>query len=463
MLIDSHVHLDDARYDADRDAMLARARAAGVGTFITIGTHLQDSEWACAFAAATPDAYATVGLHPELVDRWRDDTDLALYRQLALRDKVVAIGEVGLDYHHGNEDRSQQQRVFCAMIRLSRELELPLVIHQREAAEDTLRILREEKAGAFGGVFHCFAGDLATAQAAMGLGFRIAVGGVMTFPNAGALREVVKALPLSALMLETDGPWLAPQSQRGQRNEPAFLPAICQKLAEVKGISVAEAEAATTANALDTFYLNSGDQSTIGYPLKGGFYINLTNRCTDSCTFCDRRRSNPKGNHIQGLNLTLRREPTVAEVLRAIGDPKRYEEVVFCGFGEPTLRLDALKAIARDLAGRGVKVRLNTNGHGNKLHGRDITPELAEAGVHTASVSLNAQDADTYQRICRSSYPAEEAYQAVKDFIKAAKASMPHVVASAVTVPQTDIAACRKIAEQELGVEFRVRGFEAEL
>jgi TatD DNase family protein len=346
---------------------------------------------------------------------------------------------------------------------LSQELELPLVIHQREAAADTLRILREEKAGAFGGVFHCFAGDLETAQAAMGLGFRIAVGGILTFSNAAALRAVVKALPLEALVLETDGPWLAPQSQRGLRNEPAFMLEARDKLAELKGLSPAAVEEATTANALHTFYLDAPEASTIGYTLKGGYYINLTNRCTDHCSFCDRRRSNPKGNHIQGLNLTLRREPTATEVLRAIGDSSRYTEVVFCGFGEPTLRLDTLKAISRDLARHGTKVRLNTNGHGNKLHGRDITPELAAAGVHTVSVSLNAQDAATYQKICRSSYPAEEAYQAVKDFIRAAKASLPQVVASAVTVPQADIEACRKIAEQELGVEFRVRGFQTEL
>jgi TatD DNase family protein len=234
-------------------------------------------------------------------------------------------------------------------------------------------------------------------------------------------------------------------------------------LAALKGVDADAAAAATTANALDAFYLNPSDHQTLAYELKGGCYVNLTNRCTDNCTFCDRRRSNPRGNRIQGLDLTLRREPTPGEVLRAIGDPTRYNEVVFCGFGEPTLRLEALKTVAREVAAKGVKVRLNTNGHGNKLHGRDITPELAAAGVHTASVSLNAQDAATYQKICRSAYPADEAYQAVKDFIRAAKSGLPCVVASVVTVPQVDVAACRKIAEEELGVEFRVREFSTQL
>ena len=248
MLVDTHVHLDDARYDSDRAEMIARARQAGVEILVTIGTALDDSVWATDFAANEDKVYATVGVHPERLDDWKDE-DLAVYEALAQKPKVVAIGEVGLDYHSPGFDAAKQQRVFREMIRLAKRHKLPLVIHQRDAADDTLRVLEEEGGGSEGGVFHCFAGDIKCAQGAMKLGFDLAVGGILTYPSAGPLREVIAQVPLERLVLETDGPWLAPQSQRGKRNEPAFVVSAAQKLAELKQVSLAEVEVATTKNA----------------------------------------------------------------------------------------------------------------------------------------------------------------------------------------------------------------------
>jgi TatD DNase family protein len=219
---------------------------------VTIGTNLEDSAWNVAWVKSQPNAYATVGQHPELVERWKEG-DEAKFEALARNDRVKAIGEVGLDYHHPGFDKGLQWEVFRAMIRLANRLSLPLVIHQREAADDTLRILREEAAGAQGGVFHCFAGDLDCARGALALGFDIAVGGILTFPSARDLREVIRQLPLERLVLETDAPWLAPQAERGKRNEPAFMTSVADKLAELKGVSLAEVERITTMNAKRIF------------------------------------------------------------------------------------------------------------------------------------------------------------------------------------------------------------------
>jgi TatD DNase family protein len=252
MFVDTHVHLDDAKFDEDRPELLGRARAAGVTLMVSIGTALDDSRWACEYATRQEGVYASVGVHPERVETWRDE-DLPVFRELCKRPKVRAVGEVGLDYHSPGFEAPAQEALFRQMIRLSLEAKLPLVIHQRDAAGDTLRVLREEGAGSEGGVFHCFAGDWETAQGAIALGFDIAVGGILTFPNAQALRAVIAQVPLERLVLETDAPWLAPQAQRGKRNEPAYMISVAERLASLKGLSLKEVEDATTRNARRIF------------------------------------------------------------------------------------------------------------------------------------------------------------------------------------------------------------------
>jgi TatD DNase family protein len=252
--IDTHVHLDDERYQADREAVLERSRNAGVWPLVSIGTCLKDSAWAAEFAGRNEGIYATVGQHPEFADGYRA-SDLARFREEALKPKVVAVGEVGLDFHRPGSSLAVQEPVFRAMVALARDLKLPLVIHNREASADVLRVLREAWDPALGGVFHCFAGDAQTALAAIDLNFHIAVGGVLTFKSAQALREVIAQVPLERLVLETDGPWLAPQAWRGQRNEPAYIPSIAAQLAQVKGVDLGTVAQVTTANARSLFRL----------------------------------------------------------------------------------------------------------------------------------------------------------------------------------------------------------------
>ena len=252
MLIDSHCHIDDARYDADRDAMIQRAQAAGIGHFVTIGCDLDTSRAAVALAQQHPFISATVGVHPHEVKRiepnWYDEL-----RTLAKSGRVVAYGESGLDYHYDHSPRDVQRARFREQVCLARELKLPIVIHTREAQEDTIAILKEEKAGDVGGVFHCFSGDAWLAKDALDLGFYLSFSGVITFQNATMLRDIVKTVPLDRIMIETDAPYLTPVPNRGKRNEPAYVRHVADKIAELHGLSVQKVEDATTQNTKRLF------------------------------------------------------------------------------------------------------------------------------------------------------------------------------------------------------------------
>src|SRR5207247_8875309 len=202
MFIDSHCHSDDPRFDADRDAMLQRARDAGVGHFVTIGCDLETSRAAVALAQKHPFISATVGVHPHEVklikDGWYDEL-----RLLAKSKGVVAYGEIGLDYHYDHSPREVQRQRFREQVRLARDLRLPIIIHTREAQEDTITILKDEKAGEVGGVFHCFSGDACLANDALDLGFYLSFYGVITFQNATMLPDVVQTLPLDRTVVDT--------------------------------------------------------------------------------------------------------------------------------------------------------------------------------------------------------------------------------------------------------------------
>jgi TatD DNase family protein len=252
MLIDSHCHLDDQRYESDREAMFTRARAAGVEHFVTIGCDLETSRAAVTLAQQNPPISATVGVHPHEVKLiqpgWYDEL-----RLLAQGKCVVAYGEIGLDYHYDHSPRDVQRTRFREQVQLARELRLPIVIHTREAQEDTIAILKEEKAGELGGVFHCFSGDAWLAKDALDLGFYLSFSGVITFQNAVMLRDIVKTVPVDRILIETDSPYLTPAPHRGKRNEPAYVRYVADKIAELHGISVEEVEEATTRNARRLF------------------------------------------------------------------------------------------------------------------------------------------------------------------------------------------------------------------
>ena len=259
MLIDTHTHLDDVRFDDDREAMIQRGREAGIDTFITIGCDFATSRAAVQLADQYPFIYASVGVHPHEVRHIGDDGYDEL-RRLAQHRKVVAYGEIGLDYHYNHSPPKDQRERFREQVCLAKELRLPLVIHTREAQEDTIRILKEEQAADVGGVFHCFAGDAWLAKEAVDLGFYVSFSGIITFQNATALREIARSVPPDRLLTETDCPYLTPAPHRGKRNEPAYVSLVAQKLAELApGRSADDIGRLTSDNARRLFNLPASE------------------------------------------------------------------------------------------------------------------------------------------------------------------------------------------------------------
>lgn len=255
MLFDTHCHIDHQQFDPDRDAVLQRAREAGVGLAVCIGHNLTHARQAVALAAAHNWIYATVGLHPHDAKDWTPSLGDELMAIARAVPKVRAIGEIGLDYHYDFSPRAQQHEAFRVQIALAKSLRLPIVIHAREADADVLTILREEGARDVGGVMHCFAGDWQMAKQCLDLNFYLGVGGSVTFAKNQTGREVAAQAPLDRIVLETDAPYLAPVPYRGKRNEPAYVAAVCRFVAELRGLAPDELAATTTANGMRLFGL----------------------------------------------------------------------------------------------------------------------------------------------------------------------------------------------------------------
>ncbi|NIQ96648.1 MAG: YchF/TatD family DNA exonuclease [Desulfuromonadales bacterium] len=449
-LIDTHAHLDSGQYNSDRREVIERAREAGISYILTIGCDLESSRESVALAMTDDMIHAAVGVHPHDSETVTPQV-LEELKRLAGENRVVAIGEIGLDFYRDRSPRDVQRQAFRQQIRLAREVGLPIIVHDRDAHGEVIDILREEKAGEVGGVMHCFSGDVELARACIDLGLHISFAGPLTYPKNEGLREVAKVIPADHMLVETDCPYLSPQKFRGKRNEPAHVRHTAEKLAEIKGLTIEDISRITNLNAHYLFGIGEVDQgSRIAYRIRNSLYLNITNRCTNACTFCAKFTDFV----VKGHHLKLEAEPSVQEIKRAIGDPAAYEEIVFCGYGEPLLRLDAVKEVAAWVKSKGSRVRVNTDGQANLVHDRNVLPELSGL-VDALSVSLNAPDAATYQQICHSRF-GERAYEAVKEFLRLAAAHVPEVTASAVTLPGIDIAACRRVAE-ELGVEFRER------
>ncbi|MBL0140954.1 MAG: TatD family hydrolase [Betaproteobacteria bacterium] len=252
MLVDSHCHLDFPDLRPELDALLARMAENGVTHALTISTTLAGFPGVLAVAQSRPNLWCSVGVHP---DERRDGRETSVEELVALAShpKVIAIGETGLDYFRVEGDTEWQRERFRVHVRAARACSKPLVIHTREAAVDTLRILEDEGASAVGGVMHCFTESLEVAQAAMRLGFFISFSGIVTFKNAKALKEVATLVPLERMLVETDAPYLAPAPHRGKTNEPAFVRHVAEEVARLKGVSLEAVAAATTRNFFDLF------------------------------------------------------------------------------------------------------------------------------------------------------------------------------------------------------------------
>jgi TatD DNase family protein len=459
MIIDTHAHLDMEQYDTDREEVIERARANGVDYILNIGCDVESSVRSLELAEQYDFIYATAGVHPHDV-KSIDDATYADLKRLLVHPRMVAVGEIGLDYFKNYSPQDLQRTHFKKQLELAKELDKPIIIHCRDANEDMISILSEfyepnEKARS--GIFHCFSGDQKLADKALEMGFYISFSGSVTFKKSDELRAVAKTVPADRLFVETDCPYLAPVPKRGKRNEPAFVHHTAGLIAEVRGLRVEDVQRTTELNFFELFGIGkNAPTGTVSYQIRNSLYLNLTTRCTDDCVFCT-RLTRPV---VQGYNLKLDREPTAKEVWEAIDDPTKYDEVVFCGYGEPTLRLDVIKEVAKKIKDAGGRVRLNTNGHGNVINKRNILPEL-KGLVDEMSVSLNTDTSEAYDEICRP-LPAfrNGIYDKIKEFIAEAKKNIPKVQATIVTQQQNvDESACEEIVKKEFGVDYRTRRY----
>jgi TatD DNase family protein len=257
MLVDSHCHLNFPEFASDLDEVLTRAKENGVELFLTINTKLEEATTLQSIADRYPQVYCTVGVHPHDAAHYKDGFEGdTLYNQIlkyAQHTKVVGIGETGLDYFYDNSPRDAQISSFSDHIKASIELNLPLIIHTRDADEDTIACLKDVGQGKARGVFHCFSGSHELALQALELGFFISFSGILTFKNATNLRQIAQEIPMERLLVETDAPFLAPVPVRGQRNEPAYTRYTAELLANLKNISYSAIETATTNNFLTLF------------------------------------------------------------------------------------------------------------------------------------------------------------------------------------------------------------------
>jgi TatD DNase family protein len=251
MLVDSHAHIQLSQFDRDRHDVLQRAKSAGIEQILVVGFDLKTSQQAVELAMNTENLWATVGMHPHDA---KDLTNTAMdtFQRLADHPKVIALGEMGLDYYRDLSPRSIQKTAFEQQLDLAEELDMPIIVHNREAYHDILPILRSRK-GRISGVLHCFSGDVDIMKQTLDIGFHIGIGGPVTYKKSDDLQTVAKQVPANRLLIETDCPWLAPQFRRGKRNEPSYVISVAERIAELRGTPAEEIGQITTQNFVTLF------------------------------------------------------------------------------------------------------------------------------------------------------------------------------------------------------------------
>jgi TatD DNase family protein len=451
MFIDTHAHLFFENFKEDVDDVILRAKENGVDFIVVPATDIKTAKEAIALAEKYEQIYATVGIHPHDTKDWNENLILEI-EALAKHPKVIAIGEIGLDYYYDFSPRDIQIKAFKSQLDLAIKLKLPVVIHNRDSDEDMMEIIQSYCGTGLKAQFHCFNGSLKDAIELMNMNHFISFTGNITFKKSDSLREIVRNIDLNHLMLETDSPFMTPVPYRGKRNEPSYVKYVAQQVAEIHKLSIEDVGRITSLNAFRFFGIGNAPKTSFTYLLGNSLYINVTNRCNADCTFC-RRKEDP---FLRGYNLGMKKseEPTAEVYISEIGDPKKYDEIVFCGYGEPTIRWDVIKEVAKYVKANDGKTRINTNGHGNIINKKDITPEMKDIDV--VSISFNTFDSKQYAELMRVS---EDHFEEMKKFAVLAKRFVKKVVMSVVSLDEVEIENSRKVVEDEIGVEFRVRHY----
>lgn len=451
MFIDTHTHLFFKNFDDDRDEVIKNAISAGVKYMLVPGTDIETSKQAVELAEKYESVYAAVGVHPHDTKDW-DDTWIDELRELAQHKKVVAIGEIGLDYFYDFSPKDKQHHAFEKQIELAMELNLPIIIHNRESNNDIMEFARKYKETSIKAQYHCFAGTIDNARELVEMGHYISFTGNITFKKADSVREVLSKVSVENILLETDSPFLTPVPHRGKRNESKHIPLIAEVVAETHHLRVEDVARTTSWNAYKLFGIGEKMKLSFTYQIGESLYVNVTNRCNSDCVFCDR-----KGDAVingYSLKMSKAEEPDAEVYISEIGDPTKYKEIVFCGYGEPTIRWDVVKEIATYVKANGGKTRMNSDGHGNYINKRDITPELKDV-IDTVSISLNSTDKVQYAKLMRVD---ESLHAEMIDFAKRAK-EFTNVVMSIVGLSSVDTENAKQFVTNVIGVDFRVREY----
>jgi TatD DNase family protein len=452
MFIDTHAHLFYPNFEEDLDEVISRAKKNEVDFILVPATDIKTSEQVIDLAEKYEMIYGAVGVHPHDTKNW-DSSFIPKIEKLAKNKKIVAIGEIGLDYYYDFSPKEKQIDAFKSQIELALKLDLPVIIHNRDSDADVMEIIRSYCGAGLKAQFHCFNGSIEDAMELVGMNYMISFTGNITFKKADNLRKILQHIPPENLLLETDSPFMTPVPNRGKRNEPSYVKYVAEQIADSHKLRMIDVARITSFNAFRTFGIGSKGESVFTYKLGDALYINVTNRCNAKCVFC-KRKENPA---LRGYNLGMERseEPNADVYIKEIGNPKDYSEIVFCGYGEPTIRWEVVKEISKYVKTSGGKTRLNTNGHANIINKKDITAEM-KGLIDVVSISLNTFDPKQYSELVglETSY-----FDEMIDFAKKSKYFVDKVVMTIVSIDEVDVERARKITEEEIGAEFRIRPF----
>ncbi len=457
-------------FDGDLSAVLERMGKNGITHAVSIGSLAKNDRIERTFKILSNNGniWTTLGVHPKSPYKSFNDIERLFKKYYAEhKERIIAVGETGLDYFPdslGDIEKKAQKELFKFQIELALLHKLPLIIHIRDAYKDALEVLRSyagSSGGFYGGVIHCFsAEEFKTAQDFIDLGFFISFSGNITYKKNSYLRQIAKDIPDEKILIETDSPYLAPQKFRGKRNEPSYVRFVAEVIAAQKDVDLEQFKELTVENTVNLFGVTdvAGFFPAVAYKIGAGVYVNLTNRCTNECGFCPKYWDGKNNYNVKGYNLELKKEPDFEEVISSVFRYYNFKEVVFCGLGEPTLRLDTLKKTAIHLKNKGIRVRLDTDGLANAVYGRNVVKELGEY-IDSVSVSLNAHNSSYYNEICKPRLKKGlDPYSSVLDFIDESRKSIKDVVVTAVGLEGLDVEAVRKVA-LEKGVRFKLRQY----
>ena len=452
MFIDTHAHLFYPNFDGELDDVINRAKDSGLDFIIVPATDLETSQKVIELTEKYNFIYGAVGVHPHETKDW-DDSYISKIEELAKHEKIVAIGEIGLDYFYDYSPKEKQIEAFKAQIDLALKMKKPIIVHNRESDEDMMNIIRSYNDSELKAQFHCFNSTLEYAKELVRLNHFVSFTGNITFKKADNLSNVISNLSLESVMLETDSPFMTPEPYRGKRNEPSYVKLVAEKIAEIHHLNVEDVARVTSYNAFRMFGVGTKPGTSFTYKIGNSLYINVTNRCNANCVFCDKEEKSV----ISGYNLKMSKseEPDSGIYIKEIGDPKQYNEIVFCGYGEPTLRWNIVKEVAKYVKDNEGKTRLITNGHGSFINKRDITPEL-NGLIDSVSISFNSADPRQYSELMglETRY-----FNEMITFAKSAKNYTGKVVMTVIAMNEVDVERARKVVEEKIGAEFRARQY----